>query len=538
MKKNSNLSVGQAFTKAIMFMNSGRFAEAKQISEEIKRVRPLSPDVHNLLGGIAFKMGVTAEAANHFSRVVELKPDHNEARHNLAKMLCKLARWDEAATHFAILTDTAGNDVDILMNCARAQVKSKKYNDAISTYKKALEVHPSADAVQTELAEAFLKKGDIRRAEETYTTVLARTPAYAPALINLSVTRDIQGRMDEALDLLKEATRKNPNNATAHTHLALALLAREQLTEGWAEYIWRFRQTDTSTLHDRFDVPFWEGEPLKNRRLLIWTEQGPGDEILICSMVPDVIRRGAKCSIVCTGRLTTLLKRSFPNVDIIPREHVVAGKVKIPHVDFQASLSHLGRCLRPSIDAFPSKDSYLQADPNLVKQLRTSYQAGTGYPLIGISWRSANAKAEVEKSTSLQDWLGLLAIPHLRFVSLQYGVFSEEIKTIKESTGTEIIFDSSIDPLIDLDKFAAQVMAMDLIISVSNTTVHVAGGLGRPVWTLVPASVGRIWYWLLERPNSPWYSSMRLFRRSRESNWNPVISQVIQALIGWRQSQR
>ena len=143
MNKDEALTVGQAFTKAITFMNSGRFIEAKQICEEIKRVRPLSPDLHNLLGGIAFKTGGSAEAAKHFGRVVELKPDHNEARQNLAKVLCKLARWDEAATHFAYLTDTAGNDVDILMNCARAQVKSKRYNDAIDTYGKALAVHPS-----------------------------------------------------------------------------------------------------------------------------------------------------------------------------------------------------------------------------------------------------------------------------------------------------------------------------------------------------------------------------------------------------------
>ena len=392
--------------------------------------------------------------------------------------------------------------------------------------------------VQTELAEAFLRKGDIRRADETYNAVLARAPAYAPALINLAVARDIQGRMDEALDLLKEAARVDPSNANAHAHLALTLLATEQFSEGWAEYIWRFRQTDTSTLHDCFDVPFWEGEPLKDRHLLIWTEQGPGDEILICSMVPNVLTLGARCTIVCTARLAALLKRSFPDVDIIHREHVVASTAKIPSVDFQASLSHLGRYLRPNIDAFPSQNPYLKADLKLADQLRANYQAGTDCTLIGISWHSANAKAEVEKSTSLNDWVNLLATPHLRFVNLQYGDHSDEIKTVKESTGTEIIFDSSIDPLTDLDRFAAQVMAMDLIISVSNTTVHIAGGLGRPVWTLVPTSVGRIWYWFLERPNSPWYSSMRLFRRNRESNWNTVISQVTQALALWQESRR
>ena len=534
MSKNGAMTVGQAFSQSITLMNAGRYAEAKKICEDIKRVRPLEPDVHNLLGGLAFKMGHAVEATTHFSRVLELKPDHNEARLNLARVLRDLQQWTEAATHFEHLASTAGNNADILMDCARVQVKAKQYDDAIRTFEKAIAVHPLADLVQTELAEAFLKKGDITNAEKNYTAILARTPTYPYALINLAVVRDIQGRMDEVLVLQEDAIRADPNNADAHTHHGLALLARERFTEGWDEYAWRFRRTHTTTLHDRFDMPYWEGEPLQGRHLLIWTEQGPGDEILIASMIPNVLAQGAKCTLVCTARLASLFRRSFPSVDILLREHIVAGTAKAPGADFQASLSHLGRSLRQGLPAFPSEGAYLKADPELTDHLRTGYQAGVDKPLIGISWRSANPAAESEKSTTLADWTDLLSIPDLRFVSLQYGHHTPEIEAAKKATGAEIIVDPSVDPLTDLDRFAAQVAAMDLVISVSNTTVHVAGGLGRPVWTLVPASVGRIWYWFLERTNSPWYPSMRLFRQNRGAGWTPVLSEVARALALWR----
>ncbi len=533
MSKHGAMTVGQAFSKAITLVNAGEYAKAKKLCEDIKRVRPLEPDVHNLLGGIAFKMGRSAEAVTHFNRVIELKPDHTEARLNLARILRDLQRWGEAAQHFEHLVDTSGDNADMLMDCARAQAKAKRYDDAIATFKKALAVHPSADHVQTELAETFLSKGEIKTAEEIYTAILARTPTYPFALINLAVVRDIQGRMDDVLQLQEEVIRSDPNNINAHYHHALALLTRERFAEAWPEYVWRFQLSDTTTLHDQFSIPFWEGEPLEGRHLLIWTEQGPGDEILISSMIPDALAQGARCTLVCTARLTALFKRSFPDVHVLQREHIVSGKAKVPNADFQASLSHLGRFLRPNIAAFPAENTYLKANSKLSEQMRTGYQAGSNMPLIGISWRSANPKVESEKSTKLADWTELLSIPGLRFVSLQYGDHAQEIETVRKTTGAEIIVDPGVDPLTDLDKFAAQVAAMDLVISVSNTTVHVAGGLGRPVWTLVPASVGRIWYWFLERSNSPWYPSMRLFRRKREAGWGPVMSEVAQALHRW-----
>ena len=527
------MTIGQAFTKAVTLMTAGQYAKARKVCEDIKRIRPLSPDVHNLLGGIAFKTGNPTEAAIHFGRVVELKFDHHEARLNLARMLRDLQRWEEAAHHFGQLANVLDNNANVLMDYARAQVNLHRYDAAVSTYERALAVHPSADIVQTELAEVFLKTGDVKKAEEMYIAVLARTPTFAPALINLAVARDIQGRMDDVLLLQEDAIRAHPDNADAHFHHGLSLLTREHLNEGWAEYAWRFRRAQTTTLHDRFGIPFWDGESLRDRHMLIWTEQGPGDEILMSSMVPDVLAQDARCTLVCTERLAPLFMRSFPGVDVVHREQVLAGTAKTVDADFQASFSHLGRHLRPHIGAFPAESGYLKADAKLTDELRTRYRAEANNPLVGISWHSANLVAESAKSTVLASWTDLIHVPSLRFVSLQYGKYKHEITAAETAAGAHILVDPTVDPLKDMDRFAAQVAAMDIVISVSNTTVHVAGALGRPVWTLVPSSLGRIWYWFLERADSPWYPSMRLFRQGRNASWDLTLSEVAEALAQW-----
>ena len=528
------ITIGQAFTEAITLLNAGRYSEAQKICGDILKARPDSFDAHNILGGIAFKARKPNDAVAHFARVVELKPDHHEARLNLAKILCDLEKWDDAERHYALLADTQNKNADVLMSCARVQLKIHKYEEAVRTYQKALDIHPSADVVQTAIAEVYLKAGKTKDAEDAYTSVLARSPEFAPARINLAVVRDIQEDMVGVLELLEEVIRTHPENADAHYHHALALLTRERFAEGWAEYTWRFHQPQTSTLHDKFDAPFWDGEPLRDKHLLIWTEQGPGDEIFISSMIPDVLALGARCTLVCSERLAPLFRRSFPDIDIVCREQILAGGGKAIDATYQASLSHLGRHLRQNADAFPASNDHLKADTELTHELRARYQAGSAKPLVGISWRSANVFAGSEKSIALAAWTDALRVPNLRFVSLQYGNYQKEIDEVKASTGADFVVDSTIDPLIDMDRFAAQVAAMDLVISVSNTTVHVAGAQGRPVWTLVPSSVGRIWYWFLERTNSPWYPSMRLFRQSRNTGWDNTIEEIAQALTRWR----
>jgi len=201
--------------------------------------------------------------------------------------------------------------------------------------------------------------------------------------------------------------------------------------------------------------------------------------------------------------------------------------------DFQASLSQLGLYLRPTAASFPKPHKYLEADAAQVAEFRQRYKQDSTDRIVGIAWHSANPQAGAEKSTPLTAWADILRTPGYRFVSLQYGEHAQAHKHLRAATGLALIVDKTVDAKNDLARFAAQVAAMDLVISVSNTTVHFAGALGVPVWTLVPASVGRIWYWFLDRADSPWYQSMRLLRQERDVDWSPVLHAAAESLRRW-----
>ena len=163
--------------------------------------------------------------------------------------------------------------------------------------------------------------------------------------------------------------------------------------------------------------------------------------------------------------------------------------------------------------------------------MRAAYTANDpDKTIIGIAWHSANPTAAAQKSTSLLEWGPLLQTPGAIFVSLQYGNHAAEVRAAEAAFGCRIVTDKTVDSLKDIDAFAAQVAAMDHVVSVSNTTVHVAGGLGVPTSVLLPKAFGKIWYWFLERSDSPWYPSLTLHRQTRAGAWNDIIAAAARTL--------
>ncbi|MCB2107823.1 MAG: hypothetical protein KDE14_09000, partial [Rhodobacteraceae bacterium] len=172
-----------------------------------------------------------------------------------------------------------------------------------------------------------------------------------------------------------------------------------------------------------------------------------------------------------------------------------------------------------------------------VESFRSKYAArAEAKPLVGISWHSANPMAQASKSMALADLAPLLRNIDATFVSLQYGNHESELKAFAKNFGIHVVHDGTVDPLSDMDSFVAQVAAMDRVLTVSNTTAHVAGALGTPCWTMVPASYGRLWYWFLETASSPWYASMVLSRVRHGETWPDFAIRTLPRALSWLKS--
>ncbi len=481
---------GPALQDALAHHQAGRLKEAEQGYRKVIAAEPGLFEAHVNLGVVLQGQGRLADGAESFRSAAALNPDYAEVHYALGTVLEELDDLDEARASFQRAVDIKPDYVEALNGLAIGLQKQGKPAEAIETFERALEIDPG----------------------------------FAETLNNLGNLYHREGRIEDALETFRRAIAIAPDYAEAHRNLSQALLMAGRLDEGWRESGWRWKCRDFPSEKRDFPQPLWEGEPLKGKKILVWGEQGVGDEVHFAGMVPDLLDAGAKVVLESDPRLAPLFERSFAGVECAPRETPPWPGTGAGDIDYQIPSGDLGRWFRPDLDSFPGRDSYLAADEKLRLELRDRYRKDPEGLLVGIAWISKNPEIGKAKSMPLADWRPLAGIPGVTFVNLQYGDTRDEREAFEKEAGTPVLDDGGIDQLADLDAFAAQVAAMDLVISVSNTTVHFSGAMGVPTWVLlntVPLPV-----WMMGRDDCPWHPSVRLFRQSQAGGWADVIGRV------------
>ena len=301
----------------------------------------------------------------------------------------------------------------------------------------------------------------------------------------------------------------------------VALLRRGDYLKGFALYEQR-RAAGAVPEPDRGGgKPRWRGERLDGL-LHVWSEMGVGEQILFASMLSLAHQRAAKITMDCDARLAPLFARSFPSLEL---------SQSAANADAQCALASLPFALSLSCEMLTGAP-YLQADAQRVAAIRARYaEQAKGRPIIGIAWRSKNTVFGDKKSSKLEDWGALLGEP-ASFVNLQYGDVRAELDQARARFACDIIDDPDIDQMRDLDGFAAQVAALDHVVSVSNTTVHMAGALGQRAIVLAPSERRVLWYWGDEGETTPWYQSLRLLAHDPAGGWPDHVARAATLLRG------
>ncbi|TLP72271.1 tetratricopeptide repeat protein [Pseudomonas nitroreducens] len=386
------------------------------------------------------------------------------------------------------------------------------------------------------MAQVYLYTGRTHDSVAACQAGLELDPTCEPLMFNLAVAQEMLGRYREAFHDYSRVLKLDPTNDETHNNLSHLMLRLGEFESGWRHYEWRWG-TALKDQHVDFPLPRWQGEALAGRSLLVWREQGIGDQIMFSSMLPSLIQRGGKLKYEVETRLVPLLQRSFPDVELIQRSRVPVQedgreviKLGWPATDFQIPMGSLGLQLRPSIAHFPDQLSFLRADPQRSEQLRAEYQRlFPGKRLVGVSWRGGNSIGNQKQNRRIRmtELAVLKDLTGIQLINLQYGDTARD-REEAASLGLHIHDDASIDPLIDLDAQAAQIAAMDLVISVDNTTVHLAGALGTP--TVVLLQINPNWRWGLNEGPSYWYPSVHLIRNREVGQWSGALERAIQHL--------
>jgi hypothetical protein len=389
---------------------------------------------------------------------------------------------------------------------------------------RALELQPDLADACNRLGTLYKETGRVIEAEAAYRRALTLQPESAGNLTNLALLLHEVERFAEAEDCYRAALAMDPKNDFAQYNFGLFCLSRGRLKEGWEGYEQRWQMKGFNALRHQSPQLPWQGASLDGQTMVVWQEQGVGDVILYAGLIPDLLARGPRLVLECEARLVPLLARSFPQAQVVMRSDQVHPTAKDTH--WQSPLGSLCRWLRASHEDFKWHGPYLKPDAARVAAFRERYRGSGGGPVIGISWRSSNYKVGTRKSLPLSALAPLLKLPGATFVNLQYGDCADEIARLARDSGVKLHTDDGVDSLKDLDAFAAQVAAMDMVISTSNSTVHFAGALEIPVWTLLPKGDALLWYWFRDCESSAWYPSMRLFRQDSPGDWSGPIARI------------
>jgi tetratricopeptide (TPR) repeat protein len=452
-------------------------------------------------------------------------PDHDLLKDALAKH--RSGRLDEAAQRYRQILSSNPGHADCLHLLGMVAFHQGDAEQAIELIRRAIAIHATAASYYSNLGNVLQSQEKMADAEGCYRRALRLRPDQAEVHLNLGNILKAQGDVGAALNSYRSARLLNSALAEAEVAESTALLLKGEFGAGWEGFEARWRTRDYDTRPRNFPQPRWQGERIKASRVLIWGEQGVGDEIMFAGLVRDVIAGGSECVLDCDARLKPLFARSFPEVEVVSGydpefQHGIAIAAQLP----SGSLPGL---FRRNLEDFAKATSpYLIADAARVKRFHARYDDGR--PLAGIAWHSDNKKSGHRRSIDLVPLAPLFEQSGIRWVSLQYGN-PAAINAEAGAAAAPLLIDADVDQLADLDGFAAQVAAMDLVVTIDNSTAHMAAALGVPTWTMLPFAPD--WRWLLEREDSPWYPTMRLFRQREPGQWTPVIEQVEIALASW-----
>ena len=501
----------------LAYHSLGQLEEAVVSYRQAIKLSPAYPEAHHNLAGVLKSLKRNAEAEIHWREALRLKPAYPEALSFLAEIRLKNDPI-EAENLARQATLLAPNYFPALVSLGRALEVLGRLSEAAEACRQAAAINPQAVEPLINLGHILLSQEKPCEAETILFQALKLAPAHPELLNNLGLALAHQGRGAEAEKLYRKAIGVDSQHVQAHINLATLLLQNGRLAEGWSEYVWRFAG------EPRFVAKLWEGPASGAKSLLLWGEQGIGDEILYMSLLPDLLAKGIEIHLEVDPRLVPLVRRSFPDITLISRGEV-PDSLLLAKVEAQFPLAGLGQYLRPNIDSFPKRSSYLKADGGRVAEFLADKVKGL--PRIGISWRSANRRFAVAKSVALVQWEPLLTGLKADFVALQYGDTQAERAHVLAKLGVAPRQYEDLDMTGDLDGLAALISSCDFIVTTSSVTAHLTGALGIPGLVLLPNGRGRIWYWFEpESQNSPWYPSLRLLSYENFPDWQGLVNLI------------
>jgi tetratricopeptide (TPR) repeat protein len=535
----------------VLALQCGQPEQAVALLQQARQHKPSAPSIHVHLGNAFSHLGQLPEAAACYQEALQLQPESAEAHNNLANLLQQQQQLTAAIAHYQAALRLQPDYAEAHFNLGRVRQTQGEYAAAMSHYQEALRLQPTLAAAHNNLGTVWQQYGEHAKARTHFQEALRLQPHFAAAHTNLSIALQAQGQsqaavlhsqearrlqpdcatsaynlgnafqehhaLEAAIAAYQDAIRQHPEHAEAHWNLALTLLLAGRLREGWSEYEWRFRRPGIT--YPSLPQPRWDGSPFPDKTLLVWAEQGMGDTLFLARYLPMVKARGGRVLLACQPELHRLLQGCMDVDTLLPCQ---PEKLAETPYAYQIPLLSLPGLFHTALETIPADIPYIVPDPELVHQWHTRL-GHTECLRIGLVWAgNPQHPNDARRSCPLSALTPLAALPRVAWFSLQKGAAA----TMSPPVGMQLT--NLGNDLQDFADTAAVLANLDLVITVDTAVAHLAGAMGRPVWTLLPFTPD--WRWLLARDDSPWYPGMRLWRQSAPGDWESVYQRIAQAV--------
>ena len=537
-------TINQVLQQAVDAHKAGQLQEAHRLYAVILKAQPKNPDANHNTGLLVVGFGKIELALPFFKAALEANPRNAQFWYSHIIALIKLERFTDAK----VLLDQSkskgikGFDFDQLeqrlneaikalsikldyadanYNMGNALVEEHKLEEAIEAYNKAISIKPDYVDAYYNMGNILQDQGKLEEAIEAYNKAISIKPDHVDAYYNMGIALQNQSKLEEAIEAYNKALDIQPDNADIHHNLSFALLSARDFNQGFVKNKWRWKTKKRDGTFLQSSKPMWNGE--KNQRVLVWGEQGIGDELMFSSIIPELYATSLKILVKCDKRLIRLFERSFP-VDVI----YFSKDQPVPEdeYDFHIPMGSLPLTFRKSLDSFKkSASGFLKYDVSKTESIKAQLMHEYGKKIIGISWKTASTiRSSSSRNIDLTKLVRALDNSNTQFLCLQYGDISDEIEAVKRDFGIEVVQFSDVDNKNDIDGLAALMAACDTVITIDNSTAHLSGALGLTTKLMLPYTAN--WRWGLSGNSSYWYDAVQLYRQSKVNDWYSVLAQI------------